>query len=103
MDMNTVYGGLAAALVEDPLWVMNVVSSYAPNTLPWSSIGVSLALSMIGKCEAFSTYPRTYDLLHVDGLFTTESHSLSVDEADGQAGPKGLKKLGESSFDIENT
>lgn len=26
------------------------------------------------RCEAFSTYPRTYDLLHLDGLFTAESH-----------------------------
>lgn len=26
------------------------------------------------RCEAFSTYPRTYDLLHVDSLFTSESH-----------------------------
>jgi hypothetical protein len=26
------------------------------------------------RCEAFSTYPRTYDLLHADGLFTAESH-----------------------------
>ena len=34
MDMNTVYGGLATALIDDPLWVMNVVSSYAANTLP---------------------------------------------------------------------
>ena len=34
MDMNTVYGGFATALVDDPLWVMNVVSSYAANTLP---------------------------------------------------------------------
>lgn len=34
MDMNTVYGGFAAALTGDPLWVMNVVSSYALNTLP---------------------------------------------------------------------
>ncbi|XP_031266726.1 probable methyltransferase PMT21 isoform X2 [Pistacia vera] len=33
MDMNTVYGGFAAAAVDDPLWVMNVVSSYAANTL----------------------------------------------------------------------
>lgn len=32
MDMNTTYGGLAAALVDDRLWVMNVVSSYAANT-----------------------------------------------------------------------
>lgn len=34
MDMNTRYGGFAASLIDDPLWVMNVVSSYAPNTLP---------------------------------------------------------------------
>lgn len=33
MDMNTVYGGFAAALIDDPIWVMNVVSSYAANTL----------------------------------------------------------------------
>lgn len=33
MDMNTLYGGFAAALISDPLWVMNVVSSYAANTL----------------------------------------------------------------------
>jgi hypothetical protein len=34
MDMNTVYGGFAAALIDDPVWVMNVVSSYGANTLP---------------------------------------------------------------------
>jgi len=34
MDMNTAYGGFAASLINDPLWVMNVVSSYGPNTLP---------------------------------------------------------------------
>lgn len=34
MDMNTKYGGFAAAVIDDPLWVMNVVSSYASNTLP---------------------------------------------------------------------
>ncbi|KZV44503.1 hypothetical protein F511_25761 [Dorcoceras hygrometricum] len=33
MDMNTVYGGFAAVLIDAPLWVMNVVSSYASNTL----------------------------------------------------------------------
>lgn len=33
MDMNTEFGGLAAALIDDPVWVMNVVSSYATNTL----------------------------------------------------------------------
>lgn len=34
MDMNTVYGGFAASLIDDPVWVMNVVSSHSPNTLP---------------------------------------------------------------------
>ncbi|KAJ7523568.1 hypothetical protein O6H91_18G054500 [Diphasiastrum complanatum] len=29
-------------------------------------------------CEAFSTYPRTYDLLHVDGLFDAESHRCEM-------------------------
>ncbi|XP_039169935.1 probable methyltransferase PMT21 [Eucalyptus grandis] len=33
MDMNTVYGGFAATLIDDPLWVMNVVLSYSANTL----------------------------------------------------------------------
>jgi hypothetical protein len=33
MDMNTKYGGFAAALINDPVWVMNVVSSYAANSL----------------------------------------------------------------------
>lgn len=33
MDMNTLYGGFAAALIKDPVWVMNVVSSYGSNSL----------------------------------------------------------------------
>lgn len=33
MDMNTLYGGFAASVIDAPLWVMNVVSSYAENTL----------------------------------------------------------------------
>lgn len=33
MDMNTMYGGFAAALIDDPVWVMNVVSSYDLQTL----------------------------------------------------------------------
>ncbi|KAI4367959.1 hypothetical protein MLD38_016580 [Melastoma candidum] len=77
LDMNTIYGGFGAALVGDPLWVMNVVSSYALNTLP-----IVYDRGMIGSlhdwCEAFSTYPRTYDLLHLDGLFTTESHRCEM-------------------------
>lgn len=33
MDMYTTYGGFGAALIDDPVWVMNVVSSYAANSL----------------------------------------------------------------------
>jgi Putative S-adenosyl-L-methionine-dependent methyltransferase len=33
MDMNTLYGGFATALIKDPVWVMNVVSSYGINSL----------------------------------------------------------------------
>uniref|UniRef100_A0A7N0U4T1 Methyltransferase n=1 Tax=Kalanchoe fedtschenkoi TaxID=63787 RepID=A0A7N0U4T1_KALFE len=77
MDMNTVYGGFAAALIEDPLWVMNVVSSYGANSLP-----IVYDRGLIGAyhdwCEAFSTYPRTYDLLHLDGLFTAESQRCDM-------------------------
>lgn len=48
MDMNTLYGGLAAALIGDPLWVMNVVSSYGANTLPWFMTVASLEPTMTG-------------------------------------------------------
>jgi len=77
MDMNTLYGGFAAALIDDPLWVMNVVSSYGLN-----SLNVVYDRGLIGTyndwCEAFSTYPRTYDLLHLDGLFSAESHRCEM-------------------------
>jgi len=35
MDMNAVYGGFAAniAAANDPVWVMNVVPAFGPNTL----------------------------------------------------------------------
>ncbi|KAK9741981.1 hypothetical protein RND81_03G141100 [Saponaria officinalis] len=77
MDMNTLYGGFAAAFVDDPIWVMNAVSSYGPNTLP-----IVYDRGLIGAyydwCEPFSTYPRTYDLLHVEGLFTVESQRCEM-------------------------
>jgi len=77
MDMYTQFGGFAAALNDDPVWVMNVVSSYATNTL-----GIVYDRGLIGTytdwCEAFSTYPRTYDFLHVAGLFSAESHRCEM-------------------------
>ncbi|KAG8094048.1 hypothetical protein GUJ93_ZPchr0012g20044 [Zizania palustris] len=71
LDMNAGLGGFAAALIHDPVWVMNVVptTSAIANTL-----GVIYERGLIGTyqdwCEAMSTYPRTYDLIHADSLFT---------------------------------
>ncbi|XP_059669722.1 probable methyltransferase PMT23 isoform X2 [Cornus florida] len=63
MDMNAGYGGFASALIDLPLWVMNVIPVDLPDTLP-----VIFDRGLIGIyhdwCEPFSTYPRTYDLLH---------------------------------------
>nr|DAD26318.1 TPA_asm: hypothetical protein HUJ06_027786 [Nelumbo nucifera] len=68
IDMNAGYGGFAAALIDQPLWVMNVVPIDRPDTLP-----VIFDRGLIGIyhdwCEAFNTYPRTYDLLHSSYLF----------------------------------
>lgn len=69
MDMKAIYGGFAAALAQQKVWVMNVVPAHAPNTLPYI-----YERGLIGVyhdwCESFGTYPRSYDLLHVDHLFS---------------------------------
>ncbi|KQK12966.1 hypothetical protein BRADI_1g07110v3 [Brachypodium distachyon] len=69
LDMKAVYGGFAAALSSKKVWVMNVVPVHAPDTLP-----VIYERGLIGVyhdwCEPFSTYPRSYDLLHADHLFS---------------------------------
>jgi len=105
MDMNTMYGGFAAALIDDPVWVMNVVSSYDLQTL-----GVVYDRGLIGSihdwCEAFSTYPRTYDLLHVDGLFTKESHRCEMKimllEMDRILRPSGFVIIRESYYFMDS-
>ncbi|CAM8901058.1 unnamed protein product [Rhodiola kirilowii] len=65
MDMRAVYGGFAAALRDMKIWVMNVVNVNSPDTLP-----IIYERGLFGIyhdwCESFSTYPRTYDLLHAD-------------------------------------
>uniref|UniRef100_A0A0E0L789 Methyltransferase n=1 Tax=Oryza punctata TaxID=4537 RepID=A0A0E0L789_ORYPU len=70
LDMNAGFGGFAAALVDDPVWVMNVV----PTAAIANTLGVIYERGLIGTyqdwCEAMSTYPRTYDLIHADSLFT---------------------------------
>lgn len=71
MDMNAGIGGFAAALMKYPLWVMNVV----PSGLAHDTLGVIYERGFIGTyhdwCEAFSTYPRTYDLIHADKVFSS--------------------------------
>ncbi|RWW16905.1 hypothetical protein GW17_00019176 [Ensete ventricosum] len=51
------------------VWVMNIVSIDSPDTLP-----IIYERGLFGMyhdwCESFSTYPRTYDLLHADHLFS---------------------------------
>ncbi|KAL3582404.1 hypothetical protein D5086_016736 [Populus alba] len=70
MDMNAGLGGFAAALESPKLWVMNVVPTIAEK----STLGVIYERGLIGIyhdwCEAFSTYPRTYDLIHASGVFS---------------------------------
>ncbi|KAJ9172715.1 hypothetical protein P3X46_015926 [Hevea brasiliensis] len=69
MDMRAVYGGFAAALMDLKVWVLNVVNVDSPDTLP-----IIYERGLFGIyhdwCESFSTYPRTYDLLHADHLFS---------------------------------
>ncbi|XP_011031158.1 PREDICTED: probable methyltransferase PMT26 isoform X4 [Populus euphratica] len=69
MDMRSVYGGFAAALKELNVWVMNVVTADSPDTLP-----IIYERGLFGIyhdwCESFNTYPRSYDLLHADHLFS---------------------------------
>ncbi|KAJ1395890.1 S-adenosyl-L-methionine-dependent methyltransferase [Sesbania bispinosa] len=75
MDMNANYGGLNAALLEDKksVWVMNVVPARASNAL---SLILDRGFAGVQHdwCEPFPTYPRTYDMLHANGLL---SHLIS--------------------------
>ncbi|CAL5025898.1 unnamed protein product [Urochloa decumbens] len=70
LDMNAKFGGFAAALVSDPVWVMNMVPTVGNST----TLGVIYERGLIGSyqdwCEGMSTYPRTYDLIHADSVFT---------------------------------
>lgn len=69
MDMRSIYGGFAAALKDLKVWVMNVVAIDSPDTLP-----IIYERGLFGIyhdwCESFITYPRSYDLLHADHLFS---------------------------------
>ncbi|KAJ3668936.1 hypothetical protein LUZ60_010886 [Juncus effusus] len=79
MDMRAVFGGFAAALIDQKMdaWVMNVVPTSGPNTLP-----VIYDRGLLGVahdwCEPFDTYPRTYDFLHASGLFSVEKKRCNI-------------------------
>ncbi|XP_073127019.1 probable pectin methyltransferase QUA3 isoform X1 [Henckelia pumila] len=78
MDMNAFFGAFAAAIISDPVWVMNVIPAHNPRTLD-----IIYDRGLIGIyhdwCEPFSTYPRTYDLIHV-----TDVESLTKDPSSGK-------------------
>ncbi|KAI8535601.1 hypothetical protein RHMOL_Rhmol10G0186700 [Rhododendron molle] len=92
MDMNSIYGGFAAALKKLNVWVMNVVPVDSPDTLP-----IIYERGLFGIyhdwCESFSTYPRSYDLLHADHLFSKIQKKCNlmavVAEADRILRPEG--------------
>lgn len=73
LDMNAHFGGLNAALLDarKSVWVMNVIPTSGPNYLP-----LIIDRGFVGVlhdwCEAFPTYPRTYDLVHANGLLSME-------------------------------
>nr|GEY52950.1 probable pectin methyltransferase QUA2 [Tanacetum cinerariifolium] len=74
LDMNAHFGGFNSALLEagKSVWVMNVVPTSGPNHLP-----LILDRGFLGVlhdwCEPFPTYPRTYDLVHAEGLLSLET------------------------------
>uniref|UniRef100_A0A1D1ZBZ3 Methyltransferase n=1 Tax=Anthurium amnicola TaxID=1678845 RepID=A0A1D1ZBZ3_9ARAE len=69
MDMKANLGSFAAALLDKGVWVMNVVPEDGQQTLK-----IIYDRGLIGSvhdwCEAYSTYPRTYDLLHAWTVFS---------------------------------
>ncbi|KAF7090411.1 hypothetical protein CFC21_093165 [Triticum aestivum] len=79
LDMNARLGGFAAALASYPQWVMNMVPTVANS----SALGVVYERGLIGSyqdwCEGTSTYPRTYDLIHADSVFTLYKNRCEMD------------------------
>ncbi|KAL3690937.1 hypothetical protein R1sor_004588 [Riccia sorocarpa] len=79
MDMNAHLGGFAAALKDEEVWIMNVIS---PSL---KTLEIVYDRGLIGTyhdwCESFSTYPRTYDLLHAWNVFSdVDSRGCSVED-----------------------
>ncbi|CAA0824527.1 Probable methyltransferase PMT9 [Striga hermonthica] len=94
MDMNSNLGGFAAALNEKDVWVMNVAPVNAS-----AKLKIVYDRGLIGTvhdwCESFSTYPRTYDLLHAWSVFSEiEERGCSTEdlliEMDRMLRPEGF-------------
>ncbi|GMI98366.1 hypothetical protein like AT4G00750 [Hibiscus trionum] len=81
LDMNAYLGGFAAALVNDPVWVMNTVPVEADQI---NTLGVIYERGLIGTyqnwCEAMSTYPRTYDFIHADSIFSLYKNKCEMED-----------------------
>jgi hypothetical protein len=69
LTFTLLHGSFAAALRDQKVWVMNIVPIDSADTLP-----IIYERGLFGMyhdwCESFSTYPRTYDLMHADHLFS---------------------------------
>lgn len=80
LDMNGYLGGFAASLVNYPIWVMNVV----PIQAKVDTLGAIYERGLIGMyhnwCEAMSTYPRTYDLIHADYVFSLYNDRCELED-----------------------
>lgn len=74
LDMNAGYGGFNTAMLDagKDVWVMNVVPPTAPNSD--NHLPLILDRGFVGVqhhwCQPFPTYPRTYDMVHGDGILT---------------------------------
>lgn len=80
MDMNAGFGGFAAALESRKSWVMNVV----PTISKKNTLSIIYERGLIGIyhdwCEAFSTYPRSYDLIHASGVFSMYRNKCEMED-----------------------
>lgn len=94
MDMNSNLGGFSAALKEKDVWVMNVAPVAQSEKLK-----IVYDRGLIGTihdwCESFSTYPRTYDLLHAWLVFSDiDERGCSIEdlliEMDRMLRPEGF-------------
>ncbi|GAB2290651.1 Probable pectin methyltransferase qua2 [Dionaea muscipula] len=111
LDMNARFGGFNAALLETgkSVWVMNVIPIRGPDYLPLI-VDRGLVGVVHDWCEAFPTYPRSYDLVHANGLLTLETqknrrcniHDLFV-EIDRLLRPEGWVIMRDNAALIEST